>query len=85
MVSTRLARMYEPGVWAPRIGPTPLMMIVARQDTVTLTDLALEAYERAHEPKKLVMIPGGHFDPYLSGFDASCGAALKWFQEHLEH
>jgi len=66
--STRLARMYEPGVWAPRIGPKPLMMIVATQDTVTLTDLALEAYERAHQPKKLVMIPGGHFDPYLSGF-----------------
>jgi fermentation-respiration switch protein FrsA (DUF1100 family) len=81
--STRLARMYEPGVWAPRIGPKPLMMIVATQDTVTLTDLALEAYERAHQPKKLVMIPGGHFDPYLSGFDTSCGAALQWFQEHL--
>jgi fermentation-respiration switch protein FrsA (DUF1100 family) len=81
--STRLARMYEPGIWARRIGPTPLMMIVATQDTITLTDLALEAYERAHEPKKLVMIPGGHFDPYLSSFDVSCGAALKWFQEHL--
>jgi fermentation-respiration switch protein FrsA (DUF1100 family) len=83
MRSTRLARMYEPGVWAPRIGPKPLMMIIARHDTVTLTDLALEAYERAHEPKKLVMITGGHFDPYLSGFDASSGAALQWFQEHL--
>jgi fermentation-respiration switch protein FrsA (DUF1100 family) len=83
--STRLARMYEPGVWAPRIGPKPLMMIVATQDTVTLTDLALEAYERAHQLKKLVMIPGGHCNPYLSGFDASCGAALKWFQEHLGH
>ena len=83
--STRLARMYEPGIWARRIGPTPLMMIVATQDTITLTDLALEAYERAHEPKKLVMIPGGHCNPYLSGFDASCGAALKWFQEHLGH
>jgi fermentation-respiration switch protein FrsA (DUF1100 family) len=81
--STRLARMYEPGIWVRRIGPTPLMMIVATQDTITLTDLALEAYERAHEPKKLVVIPGGHFDPYLSSFDVSCGAALKWFQEHL--
>ena len=81
--STRLARMYEPGVWAPRIGPKPLMMIVATHDTVTLTDLALETYERAHQPKELVMIPGGHFDPYLSGFDISCGAALQWFQEHL--
>ena len=83
--STWLARMYEPGVWAPRIGPTPLLMIVAKHDTITLTDLALEAYERAHEVKKLVMIPGGHFDPYLSGFDASCGAALNWFREHLAH
>jgi uncharacterized protein len=43
----------------------------------------MDVYERAHEPNKLVMIPGGHFDPYLSSFDASCGAALKWFQEHL--
>jgi uncharacterized protein len=83
MHSTRLARMYEPGIWAPRIGPTPLLMIVATRDTITLTDLALDAYERAHEPKKLVLIPGGHFDPYLSGFDQACGAALKWFEEHL--
>jgi uncharacterized protein len=83
MRSTWLARIYEPGVWAARIGPTPLLMIVATNDTITLTDLALEAYERAHEPKKLVLIPGGHFDPYLASFEMSCSAALKWFQEHL--
>ena len=71
--STRMARMYEPGVWAPRIGPTPLLMVVATHDAITLTDLALEAYERAHEPKKLVLIPGGHFDPYLSSFDGPRG------------
>jgi hypothetical protein len=58
-------------------------MVVARHDTITLTDLALEAYERAHEPKKLVTIPGGHFDPYLSGFDVSSRAAVAWFKEHL--
>jgi fermentation-respiration switch protein FrsA (DUF1100 family) len=83
MRSTRLARMYEPGVWAPRIGPKPLMMIVASHDTITLTDLALEAFERAHEPKKLVLIPGGHFDPYLGGFEASSSAAVDWFKQHL--
>jgi hypothetical protein len=83
MRSTRLARMYEPGVWVSRIAPTPLLMVVATHDTITLTDLALEAYERAHEPKKLVTIPGGHFDPYLSDFGASSSAALAWFQEHL--
>jgi uncharacterized protein len=85
MRSTRLARMYEPGVWVSRIAPTPLLMVVATHDTITPTDLALEAYERAHEPKKLVTIPGGHFDPYLSDFGASSSAALAWFQEHLTH
>src|SRR5271167_765897 len=39
--STRAARMYEPGVWVARVSPTPLMMIVAMHDTVTMTDLAL--------------------------------------------
>jgi len=83
MRSSRWARMYEPGAWAPRIGPKPLLMVVALHDTITLTDTALEAFERAHEPKKLSLIPGGHFDAYAKGFDASSSAALAWFQQHL--
>jgi fermentation-respiration switch protein FrsA (DUF1100 family) len=66
------------------VSPTPLLMIVASHDTITLTDLALASYERALEPKKLVFIPGGHFDPYLSGFQISCGAAVDWFRQHLD-
>lgn len=84
MRSTRLARMYEPGVWAPRISPTPLPMIVASHDTITPTDLALTSYEQALEPKKLVLIPGGHFAPYSSEFGISCGAATEWFRQHLD-
>jgi hypothetical protein len=75
--------MYEPGVWAPRISPTPLLMIVASHDTITLTDLALASYERALEPKKLVLIPGGRFDPYRDQFRAAEAAATEWFCEHL--
>lgn len=41
--STRAARMYEPGEWIARVSPTPLLMIVALQDTTTLTDLELAA------------------------------------------
>ena len=82
--SVEMAREYEPGGWAARISPTPLLMIVASHDTVTPTDLALEAYNRALEPKKLVMLPGRHFDPYTgSGFEASSTAARDWFVEHL--
>jgi hypothetical protein len=58
-------------------------MVVATHDTVAVTDLALEAYERAHEPKKLVMIPGGHFDPSSKRFDIAGPAALGWFRQHL--
>jgi len=81
--STRAARMYEPGIWIPRVSPTPLLMVVALNDTITVTDLALAAYERALEPKKLVTIPGGHFDPYLGQFQKSSSAAVAWFREHL--
>jgi len=81
--STRLARMYEPGSWISRVSPTPLLMVVADDDRLTLTDLELAAFERALEPKKLVLIKGGHFAPYLDQFDRSAGAALDWFTTHL--
>jgi len=81
--STRAARMYEPGHWIARVSPTPLLMVVAARDTITLTDLELAAYERALQPKRLVTIEGGHFDPYLSGFEQSSTAAVEWFKLHL--
>ncbi|WP_238589028.1 alpha/beta hydrolase [Pseudonocardia sp. HH130629-09] len=81
--STLAATTYEPGVYVDRVSPTPLLMVVATHDTVTLTDTALAAYERAREPKRLVLVPGGHFDPYLAGFDAECGAARTWLADHL--
>ena len=81
--STRAARTYEPGTWIARVSPTPLLMIVGLHDTITLTDLALGAYETALQPKKLVTIDGGHFDPYLGRFAEASGAALAWFTEHL--
>jgi hypothetical protein len=81
--SSRAARMYEPGAWISRVSPTPLLMIVGLHDTITVTDLALSAYEQALQPKKLVTIDGGHFDPYLARFADSSGAAITWFTEHL--
>jgi fermentation-respiration switch protein FrsA (DUF1100 family) len=77
--------MYEPGVWISRVAPTPLLLVVARDDRLTVTDLALAAYERALEPKELALIPGGHFDPYISQFDKAASAATAWFQKHLQN
>lgn len=81
--STQAARTYEPGAWISRVSPTPLLLVVARDDKITLTDLALAAYERALEPKRLALVSGGHFDPYLGQFALAEAAATAWFREHL--
>ncbi|MDT5094770.1 MAG: uncharacterized protein QOH60_4133 [Mycobacterium sp.] len=81
--SSRAARMYEPGTWISRVSPTPLLMIVALGDTITVSDLALAAYERALQPKKLVTIAGGHFDAYQDQFDKAAAAARDWFLTQL--
>ena len=82
--STRFAQMYEPGVWVSRIGPKPLLMVVADNDVITPTDLALAAYERAVEPKRLKIVKGGHFDAYMGAFKESSSVARDWFVEHLQ-
>lgn len=83
--STRMARLYEPGIWIARVSPTPLLLVVAREDKTTPTDLALAAYERALEPKKLVLIPGGHYDLYGGeAGNAAVAAAVEWFRQHLQ-
>lgn len=75
---------YEPGSYISRISPTPLLMLVARNDVLTPTELAIGAFEHAREPKKLVILPGGHFDAYVEGYDHSMPPARDWFLEHLQ-
>lgn len=81
--SSEKASEYEPGFWIDRVSPTPLLMIVAEDDTVTPADLALSAYNKALEPKKLCMLPDGHFDPYLKHSEKSVNAAIEWFEKYL--
>ena len=73
----------EPSVNIARVSPTPLMMIVADEDQATPSDLALGAYNVALEPKKLMLVKGGHFSPYKQHFNQTSGAALEWFKQHL--
>lgn len=81
--SSEKASEYEPGQLIDRISPTPLLMLVAEKDSVTPTDLAIAAYNRALEPKKLVMLPDAHFDPYVKHAAQAKREALGWFNQHL--
>jgi hypothetical protein len=74
---------YEPGGYIGFISPTPLMLVVALGDHLTVSDQALAAYERALAPKQLVTLRGGHFDAYVRDFAKASRAATEWFEEHL--
>lgn len=74
---------YEPGTYLPYISPTPLLLMPARGDHLVPAELTIAAYERAREPKKLVILPGGHFDAYVAGFADASGHARDWFVRHL--
>lgn len=81
--STRWARMYSPGEFIDRVSPTPLLMLVAERDHIAVTDLALKAHGKALEPKRMVMLKGGHFDPYLAELPSASREAVDWFRKHL--
>jgi hypothetical protein len=53
------------------------------KDVLAPTELAPAAYETVREPKKLVVLPGGHFDACVAGFEASAVPARDWFLQHL--
>lgn len=74
---------YDPGPYFPRVSPTPLLMIVATEDRTTPTDLALEMYNTALEPKELVLIKGHHYGSYVDEFEASSRAAIEFYRRRL--
>jgi fermentation-respiration switch protein FrsA (DUF1100 family) len=77
-------REYSPAAHIHHISPTPLLMTVAKNDFVTPTNLALEAYSRALEPKRLQLIPGGHFDGYSGpSFEKNAKTQADYIQEYL--
>jgi uncharacterized protein len=74
---------YDPGVCVAHLGK-PLLMVVASEDRLAETGIALAAFERAREPKRLELIVGHHFVPYTgAAFAQASGAARDFFLEHL--
>lgn len=74
---------YNPVDYIDQISPTPLLLLPAANDVLTPTRFAIAAYEKALQPKELKILPGGHFDAYVKGFEASSNPALQWFLTHL--
>lgn len=76
---------WDPGQCIAHVAPTPLMLVIAKDDRLADTAVTLASFERAGEPKERVLIDGHHFVPYEGvGFERSSNAARRFFEEHLQ-
>jgi len=81
--SLELLGSYEPAQFIARIAPTPLLMILATEDTQTPYAGQRAAFELAGEPRELVLLEGRHYDPYTTLFAPAANAARDWFLRYL--
>jgi uncharacterized protein len=75
---------WDPGAAVAHLSPTPLLMVVATDDTIAATEVSLRAFERAGEPKQLELVEGGHFSAYDgAGFEKASGATVAFLRRWL--
>ncbi|MCK6563701.1 MAG: alpha/beta fold hydrolase [Dehalococcoidia bacterium] len=76
---------YVPEEMAPRIAPRALLVIAAENDATTPADEFRSVYEKAGEPKKLVIIEGiRHYEIYGGEpLERSAREAADWFKRYL--
>ena len=68
-----------------RIAPRPLLLITTDDDRLVPPEESRALFERAGEPKKLVVLEGfGHYEVYVPpAFDQVMAETTAWFRKHL--
>jgi len=75
---------YKPINVVEKISPRPLLLIGARDDDTCPIEGYEKLYERAGEPKKLVVLPITHYEIYSGKwFDEYARQARDWFVRFL--
>lgn len=87
VVSVENLMKYDSGPFASRIINKPVMMIVAKDDDITMWDQEIAAFDSIQSPdKELVILPStDHMTLYsnLTALDYAAKAAGTWFSRHL--
>jgi hypothetical protein len=76
---------FHPEWVVDKIAPRPLLLIAAGDDRLVPPEDCQSLYEKALEPKKLVVLPGiGHYEVYARpAFDAVMRETIDWLRLHL--
>jgi fermentation-respiration switch protein FrsA (DUF1100 family) len=76
---------FHPEWVVDKIAPRPLLLIAAGDDRLVPPEDCASLYEKAKDPKKLVVVPGvGHYEVYAKpAFDVVMRETVDWFTRHL--
>ena len=76
---------YVPTANIALISPTPLLMVLAEHDSLIPVELARAAFDRAGDPKKLKVLPCGHFEVYDTEpwFSDAVSSMVEWYTKYL--
>ncbi|MDE3100663.1 MAG: alpha/beta hydrolase [Chloroflexota bacterium] len=79
---------FKPETLVHRIAPRPVMFIHMEKDVTVPVEESISLYEKAGEPKKLVVLPGRqHYDTFKftnpEVFGEIMSMALDWYGQHL--
>lgn len=66
-----------------RLSPGERQVCKSRREFTNANQIVDTTAESALHPKKLLLLSGGHFVPYVDQFEESSSAAIEWFHEHL--
>jgi fermentation-respiration switch protein FrsA (DUF1100 family) len=82
--SLEKVREFDPVSLIHLMAPTALLVIAAEQDSLIPLDAVMAAYERATNPKELIVHPIKHFDIYKDPWlNTAANDAIAWFKQHL--
>ncbi len=76
---------FHPEWVVDKIAPRPLLLIAAGNDRLVPPEDCQSLYDKAKDPKKLVVLPGfGHYEVYAKpAFDQVMDETVAWFRQHL--
>jgi hypothetical protein len=77
-------REFDPASHIHMIAPRALLVIAAEEDNLIPLKTVKDSFEKALEPKDLIIYPILHFDIYKAPWQSkAANAAIDWFKMHL--
>jgi len=78
-------REFNPVSLIHLLAPTALLIIAAEKDSLIPLESVKAAYERAADPKELIVLPIKHFDIYQDPWlSRAANDAVAWFRKYLD-